>query len=104
MGYWKECISEAFDDAGILATKDQIGTVASWVEGAHDNHGMAHGYDVIASPYKSESEKLKKELADEKRKRICPECNGRGRIIINGPVHSSDSECSNCRGEGKVSP
>jgi len=59
MDYWKECISEAFDDAGIVATEDQIETVASWVDGAHENYGMATGSDCIPNPMTSEVEELK---------------------------------------------
>lgn len=42
MNYWEICIQEAFEDAGIDATKEQIDTVTSWIEGAHENYGMAH--------------------------------------------------------------
>lgn len=104
MNYWEECISEAFDDAGIKATKEQVDTVASWAEGAHENYGMAHGYDAIPSPYRLEAEQLKRELEREQDKVICKECNGTGRIVIPGPYHSSDSQCSGCRGEGKHIP
>jgi hypothetical protein len=59
MDYWEECITEAFDDAGIEATKEQIDTVTSWVDGAHENYGMAFGHDCIPNPMESEVEKLK---------------------------------------------
>lgn len=103
MDYWKECISEAFDDAGIAATEEQIDTVASWVEGAHDNYGMAQGHDCIPNPLVEENKRLSRELVKEREKVICRECNGRGRIIIPGPCHSGNSECWKCHGEGKVS-
>lgn len=103
MDYWKECITEAFEDAGIDATEDQIGTVAFWVEGAHDNYSMAHGHDYIPNPLVSENEDLKRELKKERDKVFCKECNGKGRIFQQGPYHSSDSECGKCRGEGRVS-
>lgn len=45
--YWKICIEEAFEESGITATQDQIDNVAAWAEGAHENYGMAHGYDAI---------------------------------------------------------
>lgn len=57
MDYWHECIAEAFDDAGITATDKQIATVAGWVEGAHENYGMAHGHDAIPNPLESEIRK-----------------------------------------------
>lgn len=64
MNYWNECISEAFEDAGINATDDQIYTVADWVEGAHENFSMAHGYDAIPNPMISEVDKLKKRIKE----------------------------------------
>jgi len=60
--YWNECIREAFEDAGLVATKDQIDIVAGWVEGAHDNYGMAYGHDCIPNPLSSEIEKIKREM------------------------------------------
>lgn len=104
--YWRECVSEAFDDVGIVATGDQIERVASWVEGAHENYGMATG-DHVASlnlqgSKESEIKKLEKELEVERAKKGCPDCNGRGFIRIQGPYHGSDSSCRTCHGEGKV--
>ena len=100
MDYWEECISEACDDAGLKATDEQISIIASWVEGAHENYGMAHGYDAIPNHLQLENEKLEKELKREKDKIPCPECGTRGRIVMQGPYHSSDSECYKCRGNG----
>lgn len=102
--YWFECIAEAFDDTGIVATKEQISNVAGWVEGAHENYGMAHGYDCIPNPTQIENKRLSKELELERSKVVCPECNGKRRLVTYGPYHSSDSECWKCRGEGKVLP
>ena len=50
--YWEECVSEAFQEAGITATSDQIKIVSEYVEGAHENYGMAHGHECIPNPYK----------------------------------------------------
>jgi DnaJ-class molecular chaperone len=100
--YWKDCISEAFEDAGLTATEEQIACVAGWVEGAHDNYGMAHGHDCIPNPLRQENDRLKDELKAERRKVVCPECKGSGRIICDVGFRSSESECSRCRGEGKV--
>lgn len=102
MDYWEECIAQAFEDAGIKATKEQIDTVISWVEGAHDNYGMAHGHECIPNPLLSEIKELKKSLSIERSKVTCNECDGKGRIISHGPHHSSNSECNRCRGEGRV--
>ena len=43
MDYWEECIREAFEDSEITASKEQIENVIGWVEGAHENCGMATG-------------------------------------------------------------
>lgn len=104
MDYWRECVSESLEDAGIVATKEQIETVTSWVEGAHENFSMAHGHDCIPNPLVSENESLKRELSNERNKVVCRECNGHGRTTTQGPYHSSNSECYKCRGEGKVNP
>lgn len=100
--YWEECISEACEDAGLTVTQEQVDTIASWVEGAHDNYGMAHGYDAIPNPLVLENERLKREFDLEKSKITCPECKGEGRIIDHGPCHTSESNCSKCRGEGRI--
>jgi hypothetical protein len=102
MNYWKECISEAFDDAGITASEKQIETVVDWVKGAHENYGMAFGHDCIPNPLESENKRLTQELKVEKNKITCPACNGHGSITSNGPYHSSHSSCFKCRGEGRV--
>jgi len=101
MDYWAECISEALDDAKLKASKEQIENIAGWVEGAHENYGMAFGHDCIPNPQTLEIEKLAKELQKEREKVLCQECNGAGSITSYGPVHSATSQCSNCRGEGR---
>jgi len=104
MKYWHKCISEAFSEHGITATEEQIALVAEWVEGAHENYGMAFGHDAIPNPLKLENDDLKKKLATEKEKVFCRECNGSGRIIDNfGPSgRSSNSQCRKCNGIGKT--
>lgn len=61
MDYWYECVAEALEDAGFQATDEQIKTVASWVEGAHENYGMSHGHHCISNPLQSEVDQLKRE-------------------------------------------
>lgn len=102
MDYWQECIDEAFEDAGISASKEQIEIVVSWVEGAHENYGMAHGHHAIPNPLADENARLKRELDAEKRKEACPQCKGEGWITEQGPYHSYTSNCWKCRGEGRV--
>jgi len=65
MDYWLECIKEAFEDAGIIATEEQIRNVTGWVEGAYENYGMASGHDCIPNPMISEIEKLKMKHKEE---------------------------------------
>lgn len=104
MNYWEECISEAAESCGATLTADQVIEIAGWVEGAHENYGMAHGYDAIPNPQTLEVERLERDLKIEKDKIQCPECGGRGSITTHGPIHSGTSECFKCRGGGRVSP
>lgn len=66
MNYWEECISEAFEEIEIKATKEQIAGVVEWVEGAHENYSMAHGHDCIPNPLLSEVDKLKRQIKEIK--------------------------------------
>lgn len=65
MDYWEECVSEALEDAGISASKEQIDTITAWVEGAHDNYGMATGRDAIPNPMEDEVRRLSRAHAEE---------------------------------------
>lgn len=103
MDYWAECIKEAFEDASIKANEDQIDIVTQWVEGAHENYGMAHGHHCISNPKDEELRETKRQLEIEKSKVVCPECKGSGREFYHGPCHSAESQCWKCRGEGKIS-
>jgi hypothetical protein len=104
MDYWAECIAEAFEDAGIEAHQEQVDIVVSWVEGAHENYGLATGHDCIPNPLALENDRLRKELKDEHEKVTCSTCNGKGRIITNFGFRSSDSQCWKCRGAGRIMP
>jgi DnaJ-class molecular chaperone len=103
MNYWKECIKEALEDAKLPATEEQIELITSWVEGAHDNFGMAHGHDCIPHPIEEENRRLTNLLKTERDLVYCKECDGTGRIVCYGPYHSSDSPCDKCNGSGKHS-
>lgn len=72
MDYWKECIEEAFCEAGITATDEQVNLVIEWVEGAHENIGMATGSECIPNPLESEVNELKRKLIkqDDEHERI----------------------------------
>ena len=62
MDYWKECIAEAFCEAGITATEEQLNLVVGWVEGAHENYGLATGKECIPNPLESEVNELQRKL------------------------------------------
>ena len=68
MEYWKECIEEAFCDAGIKATDEQLNLVVEWVEGAHENYGLATGQECIPNPMEQEVKDLKQELIKQSNK------------------------------------
>jgi hypothetical protein len=102
MDYWLECIAEALSEAGVTATDVQIKEIAGFVEGAHENYGMA--FYQPENPLIGELAETKRKLQVETQKVHCKECNGSGQIGINGPYHSSVSQCWKCNGEGKVSP
>ena len=67
MEYWKECIEGSFEDAGITATKEQIDVVAGWIEGAHENFGLATGRDFIPNPLLGELEDARREIARQQK-------------------------------------
>lgn len=102
MNYWEECVSEALDEALLVATEGQIAIIASIVEGSHENYGMAFGHDCIPNPLCTEIDKLKKELKREQTKEICETCNGKGRLVSYGGTFQSTSDCHKCNGEGFI--
>lgn len=107
MNYWEECISEAFDDAVIEATQEQIQAVANWVEGSHEVYGEANGHDQIGPSDiddKREIQQLKNDLKEEQAKILCEECKGRGVIVSKFVTFESRSDCYSCKGTGRVSP
>ena len=57
--YWQECVEIGLEEAGISATKEQVDILVGSVEGGHEHYGMAHGYDVIESPVRSEIDEIK---------------------------------------------
>lgn len=99
---WQEVIGEAMDEAGIVATPQQIAAIASAAESMHENYGQA--VHVPDHPLIRENKELKDIIRKEQSKRHCRECDGRGSIVSRGPYHSSVSQCWKCGGEGKVAP
>ena len=94
MDYWTECISKAFNDAGIVATQDQISTVVCWIERSYELFGVVHGYDCIPNPESKEIEDLKKRFYAERDKSRCENCKGTGYYM--------GDQCWKCKGDGRV--
>lgn len=99
--YWRICVEEALDVAGLPATAEQINSIAEAIEVAHEMHSEANGYHHIPNPLEQEKRQLEQELTKERSLVHCRECDGRGRIYTQGPYHGSDSQCWKCRGKGK---
>ncbi len=106
MDYWEECVAEAFEDAKIQASDEQVNIVASWIESAHDNYGMAFGHDVATANFHGEKERerqeLEKQLAREQNASWCSTCSGEGRVRTYFGTMMSDSDCYKCNGTGKI--
>jgi len=106
MDYWKECIAEAFCDAGIIATEEQIENVTGWVEGAHENYGLATGLEVANKNFISdEARELEQIKQDQEEHRIwecetkpCKACTTTG-IVKDG--WGRDQTCYSCDGKGR---
>ena len=101
--YWRECVHEAFEDAGISATEEQIDIVIGWVEGGHENYGMAMGHDVASANLRAaqrrEVDEVKALLRYEQeveRKR-CNTCSGHGTLRDGW---GREFGCPDCAGRG----
>ena len=62
MDYWEECIEAACDEAGVIVTKEQIKSIATDVEVAHEQYGMAFGHDCIPNPLLADVQRLEHEI------------------------------------------
>ncbi len=94
MDYWKECISEAFDEAKIVATQEQIATVADFARGAHETQHMTCGLHKGPDPIHEENRRLKGKLRDERNKTPCRNCRGTG-------INEFKNDCRGCNGTGR---
>jgi hypothetical protein len=105
MDYWKELIEEAFEEARITATPEQVSIVASWAESGREHYSQAMGYDVASSNWhaqnNAEKEQLRKEVIREKNKVACKECAGTGETKSYFGTFVATSQCSKCHGDGR---
>ena len=88
--YWKDTIDEAFEDAGITATKEQRECVAGWVEGNHDNYGLAHGHECIPNPRDADVDRVTKQLEQMEAERDQMELNFKRNIAMRRGCDVSD--------------
>lgn len=102
MDYWEECLKEAFEDAKIVATKEQLDTVISWVEGAEENHSMATGSDCIPNPLQSAIDNANVKLAVLNSRRMCQPCHGTGLYDIRDRFIKNPESCNHCNGNGYI--
>lgn len=107
MDYWKESIEEALSEIGISATEAQTKELIEWIEGSHDNYGMAMGHDVASANWESdESRELKRMKAEDEKKRQwelstkpCRACTTTGWVRDGW---GRDVQCPDCYGKGRI--
>lgn len=106
MNYWLEALDSSLDEhcPSVELTPALREAIANDLRIAHEMYGEATGTLCIPNPLKADLEATTRALKAEREKVHCRECNGRGRIIENGPYHSSNSQCDKCHGEGKHAP
>ena len=99
--YWQECISEAFEEAGLEATESQINSVARFVQDVSGTENMAFPPPCTKGETLEELEvkKLQADLERERNKKVCKACNGSGWV----PCGSShNASCTSCDGTGWI--
>jgi len=107
MDYWKECISTAADECGLVLTEEQLECLSVYVEGSHENYGMAFGHDCIPNPVESRAQEELRQLKREKQKheewenstKPCRACTTTGGVK---DVWGRDMTCPDCCGKGRV--
>lgn len=105
--YWEECIRIGLEEAGLVATDEQIKILTDSVKGGHENYSMAHGYDVIGSYTESQSQRELRELKDRlEKERIwklstepCQRCTTKGSLK---DMWGRNITCYACDGKGRA--
>jgi hypothetical protein len=91
--YWIEATESALEDAGLIATSDQIQTIAEVMQGANENFGLASGLEESTRPSKPKPDKPSEEMYQ------AVLCVGRGRQI--SQMFYTDSAARNFIGDAK---
>ena len=102
---WREHVEESFDEHGVYATLEQALGIADDIRLAVESTHLASGPPIeYQDPEKSEVRLLQRELKEERDKRGCPDCRGRGYnyFLLPGGAHGSYDRCDTCGGEGKI--
>jgi hypothetical protein len=66
--YWTECVSIAVEECGLVATEEQIDTIASAVEAGHDNYGLAFYTPPASDRYNDIEREWKEKLKELERR------------------------------------
>ncbi len=107
MSYWQECIENAFEESGIIATEQQIKEVVECVEGGFENYGMAFGHDCIPDPVETRTQEelreLKRGIENHEnwvnRTTACKACTTTGWVRDGW---GREQICYNCNGNGRT--
>jgi hypothetical protein len=103
--YWCEAVACGFDEADAFGawdalTREQKKHIGKVLEGAAETQDMT--FYVPENPDRLEIERLSAELKRERGKVGCFTCRGTGRIQGRAGPWFTDTQCDDCRGEGKV--
>ncbi len=80
MDYWTECIESSFEEAGIVATKEQIQMVAGDVEISSENYDMYSGNAAIPNPRDADIEQLNRRIKEVEAERDKADMNFRKNV------------------------
>jgi len=100
LDYWRDCLAESFDEAGVTVTAEQLDLIAGNVDGASSEYG-SYSYQP-SDPMLGEISRLEKALKAERNKVGCGRCGGSGREQYYAGSWAVDTQCGSCHGEGKV--
>jgi len=100
IAYWIESVAASLDEHGIVATPEQVASIAADMKVSSESMDQAFGQP--SNPLISDVDDLKKKLAAEKDKRGCATCKGTGVEEQSVGFRCSIGPCTKCNGEGKV--